>query len=62
MRKVYSLDQIKVAIDFATGDDGRTSEEAIEVLKNEFKHTSVSSKLLGKNLFLDADNSIQRVL
>ena len=64
MVKVFTIKQIKEAVDWATGDDGRISEEVIENLVTE-RHpqwcTEVSRNLLGEKLFEDADKSIVKV-
>ena len=64
MVKVFTIKQIKEAVDNATGDDGRISEEVIDILVTD-RHpqwcTEISRNLLGEKLFEDADKSIVRV-
>jgi len=35
MERKYSIEEIKIAVDIAVGDDGRRSEEVIEILTTE---------------------------
>ena len=64
MVKVFTKAQIINAVNLATGDDGRISEEVIEILLTETPRanaTEVSLSLLGEKLFEDADKSIVKV-
>ena len=43
-RKLFNLEEIREAVDFATGDDGFRSNEVIEILKQMKKENNNESK------------------
>ena len=42
MEKKYSIKEIKEAVDIAVGDDGRRSEEVIDILTTETSFKKIS--------------------